>query len=153
MKKIIENRILFIVFRIFIGFIFIYAGFDKILNPAGFAESIANYRILPEVAIHLFAVVLPWIEFFAGLFLILGLFVHGSSLLLLGLLVIFTLAISISLFRGIDISCGCRTPWEAVDRISFRKLIEEIMYIFLTLQIFWHTTHTLCLDALLARKK
>lgn len=153
MKKIIENQILFIIFRGVIGFIFIYAGIEKIQNPAAFAEAIANYRILPASIIPLFAVILPWLEFLAGLFLMLGLFIPGSSLIVFGLLVIFTLAISIALARGIDISCGCRTPWETVDRISVRKLFEEIIFLLATLQIFLHTSRTFCLDALLKRKK
>lgn len=153
MNKLIENRTLFVIFRFFIGFIFISAGGGKILDPAGFAETVANYRILPQSMIHLFAVLLPWIEFTAGLFLVLGLFVQGSSLVLLGLLAVFTLAISINVARGIDISCGCRTPWEAADRISVRKLIEEVIFIFITLQIFLHSTRTFCLDALLKHRK
>lgn len=152
MKKIIENRILFIIFRAVIGFIFIYAGIEKIQNPVAFAEAIDNYRILPAGVIPLFAVILPWLEFLAGLFLIFGLFVPGSSLLLLGLLFIFTLAISMALARGIDISCGCRTPWETVDRISVEKLFEEFIFLLATLQIFLHPSRTLCVDALLNRK-
>ena len=113
LAKISQNTTLFILFRLLVGFIFIYAALEKISNPADFAGAIDNYRLLPVSLINLPAIVLPWLELFAGIFLILGFYLRGSSLILFGLLCLFTAAISISLIRGIDISCGCKTPWEA----------------------------------------
>ncbi|MBN1350772.1 DoxX family membrane protein [candidate division KSB1 bacterium] len=145
-NKVVDSKTLFICFRLFLGFIFIYASIGKIQNPALFAEVIENYKILPYSLINLFALLLPWLEFICGLLLILGLCVRGSSLILLGLLCIFTIAIAINVIRGVDITCGCKTPWEKMDRISFQKLAEEIGFILLALQVFFHRSCFLTVD-------
>ena len=71
-KKIILSKQLSSLFRLFLGFLFIYASIDKILHPAQFAKIVYNFHILPGFLINLFAIVLPWIEFLTGAFLILG---------------------------------------------------------------------------------
>jgi uncharacterized membrane protein YphA (DoxX/SURF4 family) len=65
--------------RIILGGIFIYAGVIKILDPAGFARDVSNYRMLPDLLVNPFAVVLPWIEVLAGLSLLLGIWVPAAS--------------------------------------------------------------------------
>lgn len=150
-QKYVNSKMLFILFRLFLGCIFIYASIGKIANPAQFAEIVENYKILPHLLINLFAILLPWIEFLCGVFLILGLFVSGSSLVLLSMLAVFTLAVAINVVRGVDITCGCKTPWEKMDRISFKKLIEEILFILIALQVYFHQSRFLTLDSLFLR--
>lgn len=153
MKTLVNHPILFVIFRLFIGFIFIYAGTEKILNPADFAQTVDNYKIVPFPLVNFFAILLPWVEVLAGIFLILGLFIRGSSLIFLVLLFIFSLAISVNIIRGVDISCGCHTPWDATDKIGIKKLIEEVVFFLMTLQIFLHSSTTLCLDSLFRKPK
>ena len=151
LKRYNDSKTLFVLFRLFLGFTFVYASIGKIADPAQFAEIVENYKILPHSIINLFAIVLPWLEFLCGLFLILGLFVRGSSLVLLGMLIMFTVAIAINVVRGVDITCGCKTPWEKIDRISFKKLIEEILFILIALQVYFHQSRFLTLDSLFLR--
>ena len=148
MKKLIDSKILFILFRLILGFVFIYAGIEKILDPAGLARDVANYRILPDVLVNLWAIALPWIELLVGLGLLLGFYRRGSSLVLFGLLLMFTVAITVNLVRGVDINCGCKTPWAASDRISLQKLVEEFIFLFMTAQTLLHQSKVWCLDAL-----
>jgi len=145
-KSFFDSRTLFILFRFIIGFTFIYSGLEKITNPAEFAMVVKNYRILPDILVNLFAIILPWIELLAGLAIFIGLYHRGGNLIILALLIIFTLAISINLIRGVDISCGCKTPWQSTDKISILKLLEEIVLILLCLQLFFHSTSTFCLE-------
>ncbi len=93
--------------RISFGFIFVYASIEKIKNPVAFSEVIFNYRLLPEKLINLVAVILPWIELVAGLAIITGIGLLGGLLIGNFLLGIFTLAIVINIYRGINIKCGC----------------------------------------------
>lgn len=97
-------------FRLVLGGMFLYAGLTKIAGPADFAQAIANYRILPEWSVNAAAIVLPWVEVFAGTSLILGLLIQGGSLLIAGLLLAFACALGFDLWRGLDISCGCFGP-------------------------------------------
>ena len=89
------------------GFVFIYAGAEKISDPEAFAISISNYRLLPTAAINFFAITLPWIELVAGVLSIFGIAVKENSSILFSMLLVFTIAIIISLFRGLSIDCGC----------------------------------------------
>jgi len=145
-QKFLQNRFLFILFRIIVGFIFIYAGLDKISNLPEFAKAISNYRLLPVELVNIFAIILPWIEVIAGVLILMGFFIQGGSLIILGLLITFTIAITINLVRGVDISCGCKTPWATSDKISLLKLLEEIVYIIMIIQVFLHDSLTFCLE-------
>jgi putative oxidoreductase len=106
-KAAVGNRFFLLAIRLALGFLFVFAGVEKIAQPEEFAQAIANYHLLPTITVNVFAILLPWIELVAGLFLMLGLFTRGSSLLLVFLLCLFTLAVAVSIARGLDISCGC----------------------------------------------
>lgn len=98
---------LFILVRMFLGAVFIYASWDKIVNPADFAKVVANYQILPQIMINPVAWVLPWLEMVCGVCLFIGWIARGSALIIAGLLTAFIGALGFSLFRGLNIQCGC----------------------------------------------
>ncbi len=106
MKFLRKSYIQFIA-RFILGSVFIYASFHKIANPSEFAEIINNYKLFPEFSINIFAIILPWVELIAGLLLILGKYIKGSTAILSTLLIIFIIAISINIIRGLDFDCGC----------------------------------------------
>jgi uncharacterized membrane protein YphA (DoxX/SURF4 family) len=106
-KRLVDNRWLLLLCRFAVGAVFVYASLDKIQHPAAFAKQVYNYQILPIPASNLFAITLPWMELFAGLALVVGVFRGSSSLLLSTLLVVFITAISINLYRGVNLDCGC----------------------------------------------
>ena len=93
--------------RFILGGVFIYASLDKITHPHAFARIISNYQLLPGILVTLPALVLPWLEMISGLFLVVGIFKRASALILSSLLLMFTVAISINLVRGITFDCGC----------------------------------------------
>jgi uncharacterized membrane protein YphA (DoxX/SURF4 family) len=93
--------------RLIIGGIFVVAGAVKIVNPAAFADSIANYRMLPHEWINAFAITLPWVEVAAGLLLIIGIWMRTNALLIALMLVMFIIAIGQAVGRGLNIECGC----------------------------------------------
>ena len=103
------------VLRVVLGATFVYASLDKILHPAAFAETIFNYRILPQTLVNLTAILLPWLELILGIFLILGLWLPGAILLCNLLLVIFIGALAFNMARGLDIHCGCFTSSSATS--------------------------------------
>ena len=116
-----------IVLRFLIAAIFIYAGAVKILNPAQFAEDIDNYRMLPYFLVTLMAIILPWLEVLCGLLLIFGKWRESAAFLLMLLSFMFIIAIGSALFRGLDISCGCFVMSEEITRVSYLKLLEDII--------------------------
>jgi uncharacterized membrane protein YphA (DoxX/SURF4 family) len=93
--------------RIFLGMVFLYAGFVKILQPADFAEAVYSYRILPDALVNLAALALPWLELSLGLCLVAGLWFPGAVILTTSLLGVFIGALVFNLIRGLDVHCGC----------------------------------------------
>ena len=111
-----------ILFRLLAGGVFIYASVDKILHPDQFAVAVNNYRLLPESLVNCFAVFLPWVELVAGTLLVLGQWQRSSSFVLASLTVVFIIAVSISLLKGLDISCGC------FNTASGRKIGLQVLF-------------------------
>jgi uncharacterized membrane protein YphA (DoxX/SURF4 family) len=101
-----ESR-LYLLLRIGLGVLFLAASWDKIRHPAAFAEVIQNYMLLPEGMVHPAAILLPWVEAVCGVLLIAGRLCLGSVVIVDGLMVVFTAALTINLIRGVDMSCGC----------------------------------------------
>ena len=122
----ISNRYFLFIARTIIAFIFIYAGAQKITDPEAFAISISNYRLLPISALNFIAITLPWIEIIAGILLLFGIAVKENSTIIFMMSLIFTVAIAISLFRGLNIECGC---FGNGTRIGLFKLGENLLII------------------------
>jgi uncharacterized membrane protein YphA (DoxX/SURF4 family) len=106
-KSVLSSRPLQVLARLVLGGIFIYASLDKITQPLEFAKIIKNYQILPDFLITLPALILPWLELFAGICLVSGFCGRSAALLLTFLLFLFIIALGVNAFRGIDVSCGC----------------------------------------------
>jgi putative oxidoreductase len=90
--------------------VFIYAGIDKIRDPLQFADSIAAFAILPAVLINLLAMGLPPFEIACGLLLIGPWTRRVGSLAVAIILVVFMIALSSALLRGLTLDCGCFGP-------------------------------------------
>ena len=93
--------------QIALGAIFVVAAWPKIADPPSFAHMIYNYHLVPSGFINASALIMPWVEMTAGLCLILGLWTRPARWIVAALLVVFMIAISINLFRGNAIDCGC----------------------------------------------
>ena len=115
-----------LVFRVILGAMLLYASFDKIANPSDFAVDIANYLMIPFAFSNLLAIVLPWVELYVGACLLLGIFVDGASLLTMGMMVVFLIALSQATIRGLDIECGC---FKGASPIGIRRIFEDIVWL------------------------
>ena len=125
--------------RLIVGGIFIYASLDKLAHPAGFAQAIYHYRLLPTVLLHPVALLLPVTELILGLGLVLGVARRGSALLAALLTTVFMAAIAIALLRGLDISCGCFHT-EGGHEVGLSLLLRDVVLL------------ALCLPPLFARR-
>ncbi len=93
--------------RLPLGLVFIYAALEKIIDPEAFALVIDNYRLLPQRLVAPVALTLPWLELWAGVLVLIGLWKRAAALILAGLLTAFLVAVSYNLYRGLDFECGC----------------------------------------------
>ncbi len=131
MKKDLMN-LLVMICRIFLGFMFIYASLDKIMNPEEFAKQIGYYKALPFGLENLLAIVLPWVELIVGICLIAGLLVDGATVLSILMMLVFILAISQAMLRGIDITCGCFKVSAESDSIGLNTIIRDIVFLIMS---------------------
>jgi uncharacterized membrane protein YphA (DoxX/SURF4 family) len=121
--------------RVYLGYFFIYASLSKIPHPAQFAEAIANYRLVPYMVLNLVAVILPWIEFVTGLFLIIGFKSKASAVVIGLLLIMFDVMILINMYQGAPITCGC---YDTVgEPIGWKKMLENMLMLVFSVQIYY----------------
>lgn len=150
--SILTDKRIVLIFRLVLGLTFVYASLDKIAHPDQFAKIVYNYKILPDFLINIFAVTLPWVELLAGLFLVLGIFTESASLLISCLLVIFLIAISINVLRGVDLNCGCFSTDPAGKKEGISLIFRDFIYLFLGLMIFFFNKGFATISSLYRRK-
>ena len=109
--------------RLVLGVVFIYASYDKILDPSKFARDISNYHFVPFGLENTVAIILPWLELFIGIGIVLGIYIDGNTLLSAFLLLLFNFLIFQAMVRGFNIECGCGL--KEGDLVGWRKLIEN----------------------------
>jgi len=115
-----------------LGAVFIYASFDKILDPAAFARIVYHYqligpsRVIGPLPANLLAVTLPWVELLAGLLLASGFWRREAAALSALMLAVFLVAVGAALARGIDIeNCGCFSVTEQGRRAGAQLLVAD----------------------------
>ena len=131
MKNDLKNMLVLIC-RIFLGFLFIYASLEKILQPEEFAKQVGYFKALPFGMENLLAIMLPWTELIVGICLLAGLFVDGAALLSIIMMLVFILAISQAMLRGIDITCGCFKVNADSEKLGLHTIIRDIIFLIMS---------------------
>ncbi len=88
-KKILNNKNFLYISRLILGVIFIFASFDKIIDPKSFSSVIDNFHVTPVLLNNLAALFIPWLELVVGICLIRGVFINGASFIASSLLLFF----------------------------------------------------------------
>ena len=132
-----QRSIFDLISRIILGVVLIAASIDKILHPEAFAKVIGNYNVLPFGLENFLAIILPILEFVVGCCLIFGIMLDGSAIITAGMMFVFIIALSQAMIRGIDINCGCFkvSAENPGSQVGFRRIIEDIIYLGLSLFI------------------
>ncbi|MGB0679039.1 MAG: MauE/DoxX family redox-associated membrane protein [Polyangiales bacterium] len=109
--------------RLAVALVFIFAAVPKLLDPAAFAQSIDNYRLLPSAWAPYIALWVPPLELVIAAALLVGIGERGAASIAGLMLVVFAVGIAQAIVRGIDIDCGCfgkalesRASWLSVLR-------------------------------------
>lgn len=133
-REILSNKFILLAARLVIGFVFLYAGIIKVNDPGSFADSVANYKILPDYLINIVAIIIPWIELISGLLIIFGVAVRENALVIINLLGIFIILIIVSVLRGLNIDCGCFGTQTGTS-IGLNKIIEDLLLLVPAIQL------------------
>ena len=104
---------------------FLAASLAKIGDAATFARQIHHFRLVPFGLENLAAITLPWIELVLALAILSRMRPRAGSLVGLGLMTVFVLAVAAALARRLDIECGCFGTADAT-RVGAAKLIENL---------------------------
>ena len=84
------------------------SGYHKIIYPADFAVSVYRFHLLPGFLINVSALYLPWLELVCAVCLLFIPRCRTAALwIVLALLILFTAAIAVNLWRGSGFGCGC----------------------------------------------
>ena len=89
--------------------------------------------MLPYSVTNLFAILLPWVELYVGACLILGIFVDGATLLSIGMMVMFVVALTQAIGRGLDIECGCFK--QEGSRVGLDPLFRDIVWLAMSIVV------------------
>ncbi len=138
--------------RLYLGFVFLTACWHKIVDPAGFALDIAAYQLLPLALVNLMALILPWVELFTGVMIVLGLRTRTAALLIASMMVVFMIALAWALHQGYDMSCGCFASSGSGDLISWSTMLRDAGWLALALYVLGFDRRPLGLDRLLGSK-
>lgn len=113
-----------------VGGVFLYACYEKILDPRAFAAIVYRYQVIgPSQSIgflpaNLMAVALPWVELVVALVLISGFWRREAAAVAGALLVMFLAAVGIATAKGIDLAnCGCFSVAEHGGRAVGLQLV------------------------------
>ena len=96
------TRLVLTAIRVALGALFLWAAATKLPDLAGFAQDVANYRVLPPILVPYAAAAVVGIEILSGLALVTGAAAKPAALL-----VAFIVFLAQALLRGIDLRCGC----------------------------------------------
>lgn len=136
LQTILTHPALALILRLYLAGIFIYASLHKINFPAEFADNIAGYLIVPYWLINPLALFMPWLELVSGLFLLAGVRVRAASLLIGGMLVMFTVAVIVALIQETPIGCGC---FQSVgEAISWWTVLRDLAWLAMAVHIYFY---------------
>lgn len=90
-----------------VGYLWIRSALSHLGNPYFFLGTIYNYQLVPADVGPCLAEILPAVQLVLGVALLTGLHRRAAFLVSAYLLSGFVLVQSLSLWRGLDISCGC----------------------------------------------
>ena len=132
-----QRSVIALLCRVILGVILIYASIDKIVHPAEFAKAIGNYNVLPFGLENLLGIVLPILELLVGICLVFGIMLDGSAIIAAGMMIVFIIALSQAMIRGIDINCGCFkvTVENGGHQVGIRRIIEDFLFLGMSLMV------------------
>jgi uncharacterized membrane protein YphA (DoxX/SURF4 family) len=114
-------RILHWASRLILAGIFLDSGYVKLQSPLQFAATLTAYQLFPERLIPLIITYLPWIEVALGILLLTGWKTRYFAAATAGLLLMFTLILAVTYFRGIDADCGCFGPGDRISPLTITR--------------------------------
>lgn len=153
-SSIMYGNTVTLVLRIFIGLLFIYSGFFKILNLENFGNIIIQYDIAPLILVPYAAVIMPFLEFILGILLLSGYRVKSASFISIVLMLFFIVIISINVVRGNVFDCGCfeLDQFGIKEEIGIPLLVRDFIFSAILLILFYAKRHPFSIDSYIEKR-
>jgi putative oxidoreductase len=147
----LTGRTVIFVLRVLLGVVFIWSSTDKVLDPARFAIAVRGYEILPVQLTNLFSLALAWTEVISGIMLVFGIYARQAAAAVFLLLVMFVVAITTTIVRGMVIDCGCFSN-EGGTQTGYLLIVRNLLLIVASLLVMRFESGFLNLSRCLSRK-
>ena len=131
------SRIVYHLARLILALVFIYAGAVKAQDVVAFAGHVAAYQILPYAMNYLVAATLPYVEFLAGVLLLLNVRVRPALVTIGGMTLVFMVALTSVLVRDLGIDCGCFDPSGGENVTAGAALLRDVGLMVLVILTWW----------------
>jgi len=133
------------VFRLVVAAFFLLAAVPKLLEPMTFAKAIANYRLtMPLIGqgyIYPVAAFMPALESVGALGLIFNRSRRAASIVVGGLLLLFTVLVLQAMLRGLNIDCGCYGAGPVgqalAQKVGLDKILENVVMLGMCAFVWW----------------
>lgn len=142
--------------------IFLLAGVSKVQSLHEFAQAVEAFNLLPVQLAVPFALILPWVEILAALYLLVGFLGRVAALVTAAMLVTFIVALLDALLTGNTAHpCGCfgaaANPVVSAlaggDSVGWWDVIRDGILLGMALSIAWFGSGALSLDEWVARRR
>ncbi|MDQ7837959.1 MAG: MauE/DoxX family redox-associated membrane protein [Thermodesulfobacteriota bacterium] len=128
--------IIILILRLGLSGLFIYASLSKIRDPIRFKNIVVNYEVLPYWMVNITAAVLPWLEFWTGALLLIGILVRACIVIQGSLLVLFILVTGLNIARGMEFYCGCFAEDTIAGGISYWHIMFNVFWLLMAGALF-----------------
>lgn len=135
-------------FRFALAGLFVMAAASKLPRRDEFEAVVRRYELLPSALVLPFSRAIPTLELGCGALLAVGLGVAPVSLVLAGVLTVFSGAVAINLLRGREIDCGCFSN-AAPRRITWWLVVRNAGLIVMAIATALAAPPALALDGIL----
>jgi len=139
MNRLFSASSLYLVLRLVVGGVFVFAGALKLADPAAFAMAIDGYGMVSWSTAKLLAHVLPVVEIVSGLGVILD--IRGALALIVAQLLVFVGVVGWAVHLGLNVDCGCFGPSAQPDGGSGdlkETLVRDGALLAGCLVLYWH---------------
>ncbi len=136
LERILLSRWTYLVVRLGLAAIFIYAGSAKLMDPRAFARTVSHWDLVPEFFLPVVAIGLPAIEVLAGIALVfdMRLGLHTVS----GMILLFIIILGYGVMLGLDVDCGCFGAQELQERQGLQHAFyRDLVFLGAALFLYW----------------
>ncbi len=151
-----------LVARLVLAAIFLLAGISKVQAPSEFAETVRAFHLMPDPLAAPFALILPWVEILAALYLIVGFLGRLAAAATAAMLLMFIVALLDALITGHTAHpCGCFgsttnpviTALAGGDTVGWWDVIRDVILLALALGVAWLGSGALSIDEWVANRR